>query len=339
MQHCQYCGSEFPDSASFCGNCGRAPASNVALDTASSPLASSPEASMPTVGSSQLPQGNQPLEEDEEERRRRGAILPLPAPPWAEGSLTGGQVPQVQGTPSLSGVPSVQGPLPQIAGSASPTQLAGLPGSASKAAIGATTKWILIAIAGLLVVAGAATAIVFASHSPGTRGTTPAPSGKSTPTSSNHNASATACASSPGVLCSGTASPSSSVTSGQSTGTFSFAGAIPGPLTITSFPACGLQGSTYVMQVIGTVGGAQYKFLIGILSYAGPSTYTSHLTVNLIRIPTTSLSELSNDGRLPVSITITNGGKAGTVSSDLEGILNGSPQLLMGHVSGKWTCV
>src|SRR5712692_422818 len=127
MQHCQFCGSEFPDSASFCGNCGRAPASNVVLDTASSPLASSPEASMPTVASSQLPQGNQPVEEDEEERRRRGAILPLPAPPWAEGSLTGGQVPQVQGTPSLSGVPTVQGLPPQTAETASPSQLAGPP--------------------------------------------------------------------------------------------------------------------------------------------------------------------------------------------------------------------
>ena len=89
------------------------------------------------------------------------------------------------------------------------------------------------------------------------------------------------------------------------------------------------------MQVDGTVGGAQYKFLIGILSYSGPGTYTSHLTVDLIRI--TNNAALGNDGRFPVSISITNGGKSGTVSSDLEGILNGF-QLSKGHVSASWTC-
>lgn len=107
---------------------------------------------------------------------------------------------------------------------------------------------------------------------------------------------------------------------------------------ITSFPACGMtQGNTYVMQVIGTVGGTQYKFLIGILSYKGPGTYTSQLTVDLIRGTGANTSALGNDGRLPVSISITNGGKAGTVSSDLEGILSGF-QLSKGHVSANWTC-
>ncbi len=109
-------------------------------------------------------------------------------------------------------------------------------------------------------------------------------------------------------------------------------------MVITSFPACGVtQGNTYVMQVVGTVGGTQYKLLIGILSYKGPGTYTSQLTVDLIRGTGASTSALGNDGRLPVSITIINGGKAGTVSSDLEGILSGF-QLSKRHVSANWTC-
>ena len=148
---------------------------------------------------------------------------------------------------------------------------------------------------------------------------------------------ATACAKAPGVRCTGIVTPSSTVASGQSTGTFSFAGAVTGPLVIPSFPACGVQGTTYVMQVLGTVGGTQYKFLIGIVSYHGPSTYSSHLTVNLIQVG--GIGNLDNDGRLPVNITVTNGGKAGTVSSDLEGILKVTQtQLSTGHVSGSWTC-
>jgi len=40
-----------------------------------------------------------------------------------------------------------------------------------------------------------------------------------------------------------------------------------------------------------------------------------------------------------VSISITNGGKAGKVNSDLEGILKLTVvQLSMGHVSANWAC-
>ncbi len=109
-------------------------------------------------------------------------------------------------------------------------------------------------------------------------------------------------------------------------------------MVITSFPACGVtQGNTYVMQVVGTVGGTQYKFLIGILSYKGPGTYTSQLTVDLIRGGSNLALGIGNDGRLPVSISITNSGKAGTVSSDLEGTLSGF-QLSKGQVSANWKC-
>ncbi len=92
------------------------------------------------------------------------------------------------------------------------------------------------------------------------------------------------------------------------------------------------------MQVKGTVGGTPFTFLIGLISYHGPGTYTSNLTVNLIKVGT--VVSLDNDGRLPVTITVTNNGKAGTVSSDLVGIVNPtSPQPATGHVSGSWTCV
>ena len=132
----------------------------------------------------------------------------------------------------------------------------------------------------------------------------------------------------------------SPVASGNSTGAFNFSGAVSGVMVITSFPVCAfLQGNTYSLQVIGTIGGTQYKFIIGLLSYKGPGTYTSQLTVNLIRSSGANVGVLGNDGRLPVSISITNGGKAGTVNSDLEGILKlGEVQLSKGHISASWTC-
>jgi hypothetical protein len=348
MQHCQFCGSELSTNSRFCGNCGRTQSSSTAFETVSHPSALP---SPPPIGSMNTvvnppPQKNPPVEDDEEERRR-GVILPMPTPVSAEGPPVGGQVPTIQGTPSLSNVPTVQGTPPGITKAASPTHTAG--SAASKATMSATTKWILFAVIGVIVVAGSAGALAYLtrSHPSSPGGSTPVTSGKSTTiSSSNRNASATACTATPGFSCSSTASPSSTTTaspsstvsSGQPTGTFSFAGAVSGPLVISSLK-CGFQGKTYVMQTIGAVGGKQYKFLIGIPSFNGPGTYTSNLTVDLISGSGASTTALANDGRYPVSITITNGGKAGKVSSDLEGVLNlSNPQLSKGHVSGSWTC-
>src|SRR6266566_6693223 len=395
MQRCHFCGSEFPDNARFCEICGRTTTSSTALNTAVPSFASSPEESISTIATSPLRQGNQSAREDEEEKRRRGAILSLPIPFGTEGSLAGGQAPLVQGTLSFNSVPTIQGTPTGMAGSAPPSYIAGpapstpyvapslgqqasfgpqpsswtnqpMPhyaqqfgiqsheppeyehpekqhhlhrianntNSAARYATGGVSKTILIITVGVIVVAVGASALAFALRSqiPGFAGIFPAISSNS----SNHSANIHACRGSTGIPCSVTTSPSSPIASGQSTGNFIFTGAVSGTMVITSFPACGVtQGNTYVMQVVGTVGGTQYKFLIGILSYKGPGTYTSQLTVDLIRGG--SNLALGNDGRLPVSISITNGGKAGTVSSDLEGILSGF-QLSKGHVSANWTC-
>jgi hypothetical protein len=211
-------------------------------------------------------------------------------------------------------------------------------GAASKSTTSGITKVILLCTIGVIVIVVGASAFVFAmrSHLPGLAGIIPFTSSNTSTISSNHNTNATACSVSQGTPCVGTTFPAS----GQSTGTFSFSGTVSGMLVITSFPVCAvLQGNTYSLQVIGTVAGTQYKFIIGILSYKGPGTYTSQLTVNLIRGSGANVGELSNDGRLPVSISITSGGKAGTVNSDLEGILKLTDiKLSKGHVSASWTC-
>jgi hypothetical protein len=211
-------------------------------------------------------------------------------------------------------------------------------GAVSKSTTSGITKVILICTIGVIVVVVGASTLVFAlrSHVPGLASIIPFTSSNSNTISSNHNANTTACSVSPGTPCVGKTFPAS----GQSTGAFTFSGAVSGVMVITSFPVCAvLQGNTYSLQVIGTIGGTQYKFIIGILSYKGPGTYTSQLVVNLIRGAGANTGVLGNDGRLPVSISITNGGKAGTVNSDLEGVLTlGDTQLSKGHISASWTC-
>ena len=404
MQRCQYCGYEFPENARFCGNCGRVPTSGTALDTASPSFASSPDEFASTIATSPLQQGYQTTWEDEEEQRRRGAILPLPIPFGTEGSSAAGQAPMVQGTPSFNSVPTIQGTPTGMAGSAPPSTVAGptpsspyvapspaqqanfgpqpsswtnqpmphyaqptgtqsheLPehehpekqhhlhhehhqhhvhsnthkiGSTTKSATGGVTKTILIITVGVVIVAVGASAFAFAfrSHIPGLTAIFPATSN----TSNNHSTNTTVCGGSTGTPCQVTTSQSSPQANGQSTGNFSFTGDVSGTMANTTFLACGVtQGNSYVMQVDGTLGGTQYKFLIGILSYKGPGTYTSHLTVDLIH--SSNNLALGNDGRLPVSVNITNGGKAGTVNSDLVGILSNF-QPSQGHVSASWTC-
>jgi hypothetical protein len=290
--------------------------------------------------------------------------------PWVQGTPSFNNVPTIQGTPTgmAGSVPSTpyaaslpgqqasyapqpstwtNQPAPQFSSptsaqsQASPAQYyqnaypnANKIGSTTKAASGGISKTILIITVGVIIVVVGASGIAFAfrSHIPGLTTISPTTSNNSSSNSSN----AHSCGGSTGIPCSGTTSQSSPQTKGQSTGTFNFTGDVSGTMVNTSFPICGLaQGNTYVMQVIGNVGGTQYKFLIGILSYSGPGTYTSHLTVDLIHA--SNNTALGNDGRFPVSIIITNGGKAGTVNSDLEGILSGF-QLSKGHVSAKWAC-
>ena len=123
MQRCHFCGFEFPDNARFCGNCGQAPISNTAFNTASSSFASPTEANTNIIANTPLPQRN--LQDEEE--RRRGAILPVPLPFGTDGSPSGGQVPMVHGAPSFSGVPYVQGTTPGMAGSMPSTNFAGSP--------------------------------------------------------------------------------------------------------------------------------------------------------------------------------------------------------------------
>ena len=106
MRYCEFCATELPDHATFCGYCGRAPTDSAEALTGVTEY--------PTADLNNTPGTDE--DEDEEEKRRRAAVigfgLPLLADSMAQ--APGENVAMVHGTPEVGGVPSVQG-TPQTA--------------------------------------------------------------------------------------------------------------------------------------------------------------------------------------------------------------------------------
>ena len=140
MYTCKFCGSEIPDYASFCGQCGRTPGDLIEAPTRASGPHIPDIQDSDTVTTISVPGNSKPLwvydqrssniqsptaspgQEEEEERRRRAAMpgmgVPLLGGLAVEGQPYAGNVPMVQGTPQMGGVPTVQG-TPQLGGAPS----------------------------------------------------------------------------------------------------------------------------------------------------------------------------------------------------------------------------
>ncbi|MDQ2717845.1 MAG: zinc ribbon domain-containing protein, partial [Chloroflexota bacterium] len=133
MRRCEFCGSNIPEGASFCGHCGHTPrdaAESLTNAGGFSTIGLDDQETRPTAGTFQDPPlmqsqpgqdhqtvlmqddtapGNNEQDEDEEEKRRRAALLGL-AFPLAAGAQPGAaNVPMAQGMPQIGGVPSVAG--------------------------------------------------------------------------------------------------------------------------------------------------------------------------------------------------------------------------------------
>lgn len=133
MQRCEFCGSDIPDGASFCGHCGHTPrnaAESLTNAAGFSTIGLDEQETRPTVDPSQgqAPMQSQPgqghqtvlmqdniaagddeQDKDEEERRRRAALLGLAFPLAASMQPGAANVPVVQGMPQIGNVPSVVG--------------------------------------------------------------------------------------------------------------------------------------------------------------------------------------------------------------------------------------
>src|SRR5258708_5752644 len=132
MQQCEFCGSELPKYAHFCGYCGRvidnltARAGDVTRPSDVGVLTQDAPTTPPFFSGSSYPlYGNIQGQEDaqntipnrwtdpqqslnvgsDEEKRTLAPFLPFPG----NGEVPGGHVPVVHGTPPIGGVPSVHG--------------------------------------------------------------------------------------------------------------------------------------------------------------------------------------------------------------------------------------
>ena len=150
MHRCEFCGSEIPEDARFCGQCGRAQGNVIQALTGGSgfqlpniqdldaatfiSMSGNPTPQWyPNPQSSNIDMPFMSLSE-EEDRRRRAALLGIPLfESFAEVQPYAGNVPMVQGTPQMNGVPTVQG-APQVGG-LPPADVANLmpPGSMGQA--------------------------------------------------------------------------------------------------------------------------------------------------------------------------------------------------------------
>ena len=140
MHTCEFCGSEIPDDASFCGECGRAPDKAMETRTMASGLHMPDVQDMDTAISanvtgnakpywvynqqtfnSDTPTASLSQEEEKKEKRRRAALLGMGVPLLeslaVEGQPDAGSVPMVQGTPQMGSVPTVEGTPQPPAGS------------------------------------------------------------------------------------------------------------------------------------------------------------------------------------------------------------------------------
>jgi Viral BACON domain len=133
MHKCEFCGSEIPENARFCGQCGRAQGNVIEALTGSSAfqlpnvqdldaakffsISGNPTPKWhpnPHPSGTDMPFASSNEEEEEDDRRRYAALLEIPLfESLAEAQAYAGDVPMVQVTPQMNGVPTVQG-TPQV---------------------------------------------------------------------------------------------------------------------------------------------------------------------------------------------------------------------------------
>ena len=147
MRTCQFCAAELPESAGFCGSCGQLVQSAAGMTQMASPMQNVTLAAEQTLitqnnASTALVQeaeqgddlstartGPIAYEEDEEERRRRLALVNLGLPLLADpaSNLPTANLPTAQGTPQATGAPTAAGTPPVVGNNPPPTPSAAPP--------------------------------------------------------------------------------------------------------------------------------------------------------------------------------------------------------------------
>ena len=366
MQHCNVCGSEKPDNASFCSKCGHTlnQVSTIHEETTNTDASSAKgqRSEDVTMLSTQEPahsqgaanghelEGVRALSTQEPENGHQpDDVTEISTQELAhpedgereEGDEPGTQLSTPQAIEDEADPPQGEALSPVIA-SSTPSQPP-LQSSISpdpKGRRGSRLRWVLLAIVCILVLAGSAGALVFFLHQQ-PPATSAAPLVGTSPTSNNSTGITpvnTACPTTTGSkssTCTSTTTGLTPVAGTKSVFNITFSGAIKGNMTVTSVARCGpsTSGTEYDLYFIGSVGETQYTYVSRVPTYKGPATYgTGQVSVVFAQQPLSTTAVWGNSGNAPATVTINSDLKSGSMEVDLAGASNSV------HIAGNWAC-
>ncbi|TME12775.1 MAG: zinc-ribbon domain-containing protein [Chloroflexi bacterium] len=205
---------------------------------------------------------------------------------------------------------------------------------APKARRGSAARWIIIAVVGLLVLAGIAGGLLFLLRSQGSVTTVTPAIGASPGANNNSGVTPVDTTCSTGA-CITRIAGTTPVAGTKAIFLINFSGVVQGSMSVTSFARCGpsTAGTEYDLYFSGTIDGVQYNFVARIPVYKGPASYSAgQISVVFARQPISATTVWGNSGNAPAQAIIYGDTKSGTMDITLDGSANKV------HVSGYWVC-
>ncbi len=328
LQHCTNCGSEIPDNAHFCGECGHEFSSVSTIDKETSIGVENEQQSEDVATTS-----TQGLVHSEESKNGKqtddvAALSTQGLAHSAEREQAEGKAPEgleAEETEAEASVPSGFSEDDRVQYPVSPDP---------KARRGSAARWIIIAVVGLLVLAGIAGGLLFLLRSQGSVTTVTPAIGTNPGTSNNSGVTPVDTTCSTGA-CITRIAGTTPVTGTKAIFLINFSGAVQGSMSVTSFARCGpsTAGTEYDLYFSGTIDGVQYNFVARIPVYKGPASYSAgQISVVFARQPISATTVWGNSGNAPAQAIIYGDTKSGTMDITLDGSTNKV------HVSGYWVC-
>jgi len=325
LQHCTNCGSEKPDKARFCGKCGHEFSSVSTIDKETSIGVENEQQSEDVAELS-----TQGLVRSEEAKNAKQAdeVAALSTQGLEQAGERGqaeGKAPEVLEAEEEASVPPGFSEADRVQFPLSP---------APKARRGSAARWIIIAVVGILVLAGIAGGLLFLLRSQGAV-TTVTPAIGTSPNASNNSGATPVDTTCPTGSCITRITGTTPVAGTKAAFIINFSGAVQGPMTVTSIARCGpsTAGTEYDLYFSGTIDGVQYNFVARIPVYKGPASYsTGQISVVFAQQPISAKTVWSNSGNAPAQATINGDVKSGIMDITLSGAANTV------HVSGDWIC-
>lgn len=307
MQNCPSCQTELPDNAHFCPNCG-----HVLSTKDTGKLTPLPIPTNEATYTSQPPsRDREPLESD--------VTLTLPEHEKEQEQV---RVPTKETEPE-----ELQADPAQVSTHYTvPSQRRRFPPS----------KWLIISIIGIVVIAATASALVvlLGPHLTGT-----ASIGLHPPATSTTYACPSPTTAPPSSICSAI-TPGAGNRNVRFPIDLTFSGEVTGHMKVTNWVTCGPNqaaagGQQYHVAVFGTVGSQQYGLTFDVYPYTGPKTYTSSAFSFFGPAgDTSSLTQWRSNTSSGVNVTINNDSKSGTLDINLLSSTDTSSI----HIAGSWTC-